>query len=89
MADLIDRTELIRILRDEGLYYTALKRVIDSLPAVEVEAPRLMKELNADLWRLAKLNEALRQTNALLLNENKELQRQLEAVTGADNVSEN
>lgn len=79
MTDLIDRTALIRLLRDEGLYYSALKHVIDSLPAVEGTAEALARELQADLMRVGRLNESLRTSCAALVEENKALKQRLEA----------
>ena len=78
MSDLIDRTVLIRILRDEGLYYAALKRVIDSVFPAEDTAEALARELQADLMRVSRLNESLRTACTALVEENKALKEQLQ-----------
>ncbi len=78
MSDLIDRTELRRILRDNGLYSTAVRQVVEAAPAVEDEATRLIKEMQADLLSVARLNDTMRQTIALLIKENQHLKMELD-----------
>jgi len=85
MADLIDRTELRKVLRDNGLYSTAVRQVIEAAPSVEDDATVLIKEMQTDLVRVANLNESLKLANAVLLWENRELKQQLEVVRGAGN----
>ena len=77
MSDLIDRTELRRILRDNGLYSTAVRRVIETIPCVDDTAAALIRAMGADLERLAKLNESMRMANNELLKENLELKEKL------------
>lgn len=77
MADLIDRTELRKALRDNGLYYTAVRQVIEAAPAVEDDVSRFIKTMQADITRMGKLNESLRMANNLLSRENQELKERL------------
>lgn len=86
MADLIDRTELRRTLRDNGLYSTAVRQVIEAASAVEDDATALIKEMQADLVRVGKLNESLRLANSVLLKENQELKLMIAKESGASNV---
>lgn len=86
MADLIDRTELRKALRDNGLYSTAVRLVIEAAPAVEDDATVLIKEMQTDLVRVAKLNESLRLANSVLLKENQELKLMIAKESGASNV---
>ena len=77
MSDLIDRTELRRILRDNGLYSTSVRRVVETMPCVDDTAAALIRAMGADLERLAKLNESMRMANNELLKENLELKEKL------------
>ena len=77
MSDLIDRTELRRILRDNGLYSTAVRRVVEATPAVEDDMERFIRTMQADMTRMGKLNESLRIANNVLLKENQELKEKL------------
>lgn len=77
MADLIDRTELRRILRDNGLYYSAVRQIIEAAPCVDDTAAALIRAMGADLERLAKINESMRMANGELLKENLELKEKL------------
>ena len=77
MADLIDRTELRKVLRDHGMYYRELRLVIEAAPCVDDTAAALVRAMGADLERLAKLNESMRMANNELLKENMELKEKL------------
>lgn len=80
MADLIDRTELRKALRDNGLYYTAVRQVIEAAPAAEDDVSRFILTMQADITRIGKLNESLRIANNELLKENHELKERLREV---------
>ena len=77
MADLIDRTDLRRELRDSGLYYSAVRQIVEAAPCVDDTATALIRAMGADLERLAKINESLRMANSELLKENLELKEKL------------
>ena len=87
MADLIDRTELRRILRDNGLYYSGVRKIIEAAPCVDDTATALVRAMGADLERLAKINESMRMANSELLKENLELKEKLaESKWGTEDV---
>jgi hypothetical protein len=77
MNDLIDRTELRKAMRDNGLYYTAVRQIIEAAPCVDDTATALIRAMGADLERMSKLNESLRMANSVLLKENQELKERL------------
>jgi NADH:ubiquinone oxidoreductase subunit D len=77
MADLIDRTELRNAMRDNGLYYTAVRQIIEAAPCVDDTAAALIRTMGADLDRLGKLTVSLRLANSVLLKENQELKERL------------
>lgn len=78
MADPVDRIELRRELRDQGLYSTSVRQVVEALPVVGEESTALIRDMQADLLRVGRLNESLRLANSALLTENKALKTQIE-----------
>ena len=77
MAYLIDRDELIEALKHQGVYSDLVKRVVKEAPNVDDAAKALIKELDADLFRMSQINDTLRLANSELLRENQELKERL------------
>ena len=80
MVDPIDRTALIKVLRDHGLYSKAVMELINEAPTVEDDATALIKKMQADIIRVGKLNESLSMANRELVKKNADLKMELDAL---------